>query len=335
MSAPASTTGSRCGTAALVGRPNAGKSTLLNALVGEKVAIVSPRPQTTRNRIVGIVNEPRGQAVLLDLPGVHQPLHRMNVGMMGEVEDALGEVDLVLHLLDASQPWGGGEDYLFGLLAEVRATVVGVLTKVDLVRPKSALLPLLGRYQERRPGSPVVPVSALSGDGLDELRAELFAALPEGEPLYPADLATTQTERFFVAEVVREKLLELTRGELPYTTGVVVEHWQERDDLLLVTATVLVERSGQKAIVIGRGGRMVKAFGQAARLELERLLGVRLYLEVRVKVHPRWREDARVLAAMRPGEAVLHEEGDLAGLEDELEGLEDDPEGLEDEPEDE
>ncbi len=302
----------RYGTVALVGRPNAGKSTLLNALVGEKVAIVSARPQTTRNRIVGIVNDPRGQAVFFDLPGVHKPLHRMNSAMMQEVRSALEEVDVVLHLVDASVPWGGGEDYLFEMLGAVAGATLGVLTKIDLVRPKSALLPLIERYASRRPEAPVVPVAALAGQGLDALRDELFSRLPEGEPCYPDDIASTQTERFFVAEVVREKLLERTRNELPYTTGVVVEHWLEDDGLLRVDAVVYVERDSQKGIVIGKGARMIREVGRAARLELERLLGTRMYLGLRVKVHPRWREDARVLVQMTPGEAAID---DLAVLE--------------------
>lgn len=298
-------TTARSGTVALVGRPNAGKSTLLNALVGEKVAIVSHRPQTTRNRIVGILTEPRGQVVFFDLPGVHRPLHRMNASMMQEVRDALGEVDVVLHLVDASQPWGGGEDYLLELLEPVASPVIGLLNKVDLVRPKARLLEIIERYHRARPSSVVVPASALDGDGLDELRAELFAALPEGEPLYPADLTTTQRERFFVAEVVREKVLALTRGELAFASAVVVDEHDESEDLLRVHATLYVERNGQKAILIGRRGQMIRAIGQAAREELERVLGIRMYLQLRVKVHPRWREDARLLHAMSPGQADI------------------------------
>jgi GTP-binding protein Era len=300
----------RSGTVALVGRPNAGKSTLLNAVVGEKVAIVSDRPQTTRNRIVGILTETRGQAVFFDLPGVHRPLHRMNTRMMQEVRSALEEVDVVLHLLDASVAWGAGEDYLFELLESVRPEVVGVLTKVDLLKDKTGLLPLIERYQQRRPGATIVPISAPRGDGLDALLSELFDALPEGSPLYPDDLTTTQTERFFVAEVVREKLLARVRDELPYTTGVLVQLFEDFGDLLRVEAVIYVERKSQKGIVIGRGGSNIRAVGQDARQELERLLGVRMYLGLHVKVHPRWRDDARVLIDMEPGEALLTEESD-------------------------
>jgi len=206
----------RSGTVALVGRPNAGKSTLLNAFIGDKVAIVSDKPQTTRNRIIGILTEERGQAVFFDLPGVHKPLHKMNTRMMKEVQSALEEVDVVLHLVDSSEPWGGGEEYLFALLESIRPRVVGVLTKIDLLRAKTDLLPLMERYVESRPETPLVPISAIKGDGLEELLGELFKGLPTGPSFYPTDLTTTQTERFFVAEVVREKLLERTRNELPY-----------------------------------------------------------------------------------------------------------------------
>jgi GTP-binding protein Era len=295
----------RSGTVALVGRPNAGKSTLLNTILGDKVAIVSDRPQTTRNRIVGILTETRGQVVFFDLPGVHRPLHAMNTRMMQEVRSALEEVDLVLHLVDASVPWGGGERFLFELLDPVAATSLGVLTKIDLVRNKAALLPLIAAYQERRPGSVVLPIAAPTGDGVEVLLDEIFDRLPEGPPFYPADVTTTQTERFFIAEVVREKLLHRTRNELPYTTGVIVDYLEENQRLLRIDAVIYVERASQKGIVIGRGGRMIKAVGQDAREELERVLGIRVFLELHVKVHPRWREDVRVLREMEPGTAVL------------------------------
>jgi GTP-binding protein Era len=293
---------------ALVGRPNAGKSTLLNALLGDKVAIVSAKPQTTRNRIVGILTEERGQIVLFDLPGVHRPKHKMNSRMMQEVRSALEEVDLVLHLVDASVRWGGGESFLFELLEPVRPRVVGVLTKIDLVRPKEALLPLIAEYHERRSGTVVHPISALDGDGLDGLLDEVFAGMPEGASFYPDDVTTTQTERFFIAEVVREKLLHRTRNELPYTTGVVVDHLEESETLLRVDAVIYVERASQKGIVIGRGGRMIKAVGSDARRELERLLGIKIFLELHVKVHPRWRDDVRVLRDMEPGTGVIDSE---------------------------
>ena len=306
--------GERCGLVALVGRPNSGKSTLLNALVGEKVAIVSGKPQTTRNRIVGVVTERRGQAVFFDLPGVHRPLHRMNRKMMQEVRSALEEVDLILHLVDASNAWGAGEEFLFDLLAPLTADILGVLTKIDLVRPRERLLPLLDSYRDRRPDTEVVPISARTGDNLEELRATLFRHLPEGPQLYPAGVSTTQTERFFVAEVVREKLLRLTHDELPYTTGVLIEQFEERPGMLHIDAVILVERQSQRGVVIGKGGRMIREIGRAAREELEARLGSRMFLGLRVKVSPRWREDARVLVQMEPGVAVPEPEDGPSSL---------------------
>jgi GTP-binding protein Era len=304
------------GTVALVGRPNAGKSTLLNAFIGDKVAIVSDKPQTTRNRIIGILTEARGQAVFFDLPGVHKPLHKMNARMMKEVRSALEEVDVVLHLVDSSEPWGGGEEYLLELLESIRPRVVGVLTKIDLLRAKTDLLPIMERYVERRPGTSVVPISAIKGDGLEALLGELFDGLPKGPSFYPTDLTTTQTERFFVAEVVREKLLERTRNELPYTTGVIVDLFDESGRVLHLEALIYVERKSQKGIVIGKGGRMIRDIGKAAREELERVLGTDIYLGLRVKVHPRWRDDPRVLREMEPGTADLSESlGDLPDIE--------------------
>ena len=295
------------GTVALVGRPNAGKSTLLNAMLDNKIAIVSAKPQTTRNRIIGILTEERGQIVFFDLPGVHRPMHKMNTRMMLEVRSALEEVDLVLHLVDASVSWGGGERFLFELLEPVKPPVLGLLTKIDLVHPKEALLPLIEAYHDQRPGASVLPISAPKGDGLEGLLDEILNLLPKGPPLYPDDVTTTQSERFFIAEVVREKLLHRTRNELPYTTGVVVDYLEESETLLRVDAVIYVERKSQKGIVIGKGGRMIKAVGQDARIELERLLGIKIYLELHVKVHPRWRDDVRVLREMEPGTAFIDE----------------------------
>ena len=220
----------------------------------------------------------------------------------------------MLHLVDASVPWGGGEEYLFELLESVRLPVIGVLTKIDLVPVKTDLLPLIEHYRQHRPEHTLVPISAVEGDGLDRLLAELFVALPAGPPLYPADLASTQTERFFVAEVVREKLLERTRNELPYTTGVIVDLFDESGRLLHVEATIYVERKSQKGIVIGKGGRMIREIGQSAREELEKVLGTEMYLGLHVKVHPRWRDDPRVLREMEPGTA---DSGDIRETADE------------------
>jgi len=291
---------SNSGLVALIGRPNAGKSTLLNALIGEKVAIVSSRPQTTRNRIVGILSEDRGQVVFFDLPGVHRPRHKMNTRMMRDVRSSLEEADLILHLVDATQAWGGGENFLFDLLRDIRPRVLGVLTKIDLIRPRENLLPRIEEYASHDPETPVFPISALRGEGLDELLSEIFENLPEGEALYPDDITSIQSENFFIAEVIREKLLERTRNELPYSTGVIVDALIEDGNLLHIDAVIYVERPSQKGIVIGKKGKMLSSIGTAARKELEKLFGNRIFLRLHVKVHPRWRDDIRVLREMDP-----------------------------------
>lgn len=295
----------KSGTVALLGRPNVGKSTLVNALVGQKVAIVSPRPQTTRHRIVGILNDERGQIVFFDLPGVHRPLHRMNVQMMHVLRETIGEVDVVLQMFAADEPPGHGEAFVLQLLSGLATPVILVPNKLDLPLARKHLSERLAFYTEKRSYEAIVPVSALTGEGLPVLLMHLFAVLPEGEPLLPRDATTTQSERFFLAELIREALLERVEAELPFTTAVLVRHMEEEEKegalpLLKVWADILVERESQKAIVVGRGGRMIKAVGQAARERIEKMLGVKLYLDLRVKVHPGWREKPYVLAELEP-----------------------------------
>lgn len=305
----------RCGTVALVGRPNAGKSTLVNRLVGDKVAIVSARPQTTRNRIVGVATRPAGQMVLFDLPGVHRPLHRMNARMMNEVRSSLEESDLVLHLIDGSSEWGRGEAFVFDLISGL--PTVAAITKIDLIGDKNQLLPKFADYGERRPDTEIVPCSPLNGDGVDTLEETIFRHLPAGEHFYPEDTVSTQTERFFVAEIVREKLLAEVRNELPYATGVIVESFQELPGRMIISAVIFVERPTQKAIVIGKRGSMIKTIGMAARLELEKIFATSVHLETFVKVHANWRNDPWVLREMDPGIARSDDERDLEvpGLE--------------------
>jgi GTPase len=289
-------TPARAGVVALVGRPNAGKSTLLNRLVRAKLAIVSDKPQTTRNRIVGVRTLEAGQIVYLDTPGIHRPLHRMNVRMVDAAVDALREVDLVALVVDASGPMGGGDRYVVQLLTGLTTPVVLVLNKVDLVE-KPTLLPLIDAYRGLHAFTEIVPVSALTGDGVDRLEAVLLTGLPEGPPLYPDDYLTDQPERFFAAEIVREKLLHHTRDELPFTTAVVVDRFEEPDErgLLRLYCTILVEHASQKPIVIGRRGELIKRIGSEARLELEAFFAARVYLDLHVKVKADWREDDRVL----------------------------------------
>ncbi len=298
----------RSGTVALLGRPNAGKSTLVNALLGETIAIVSSKPQTTRHRIVGVLTEERGQAVLFDLPGVHRPLHRMNVQMMHVLRDTLAEVDLVVLLFDAAEPPGAGEEFVVNLLVEVEAPVLLAPNKLDLPAARRHLDERTAFYSSRREFAAQVAISARRGTGLAELRDELFRRLPDGEPLLDPSLTTTQSERFFVAELIREALLDKVERELPYASAVLLRHFEEQETqkgpLLRIVADILVERESQKAIVVGRAGRMIRAIGTAARARIEALLGARVFLDLRVKARPGWREDPRMLAELEPLEAA-------------------------------
>lgn len=286
----------KSGYVSLIGRPNAGKSTLLNTMVGAKVAIVSDKPQTTRNRILGVRGYPDGQIVFVDTPGIHRPLHRMNVRMVDAAVDTLRDVDVVVHVFDATSQPGHGDEYVSSLLEKVETPVVLVLNKVDAVA-KAKLLPLIERAQKWHPYAAIVPVSALTGDGVDRLERVLLEQLSEGEPLYPDDFLTDQPERTLVAETVREKLLQHTRAELPFTTAVVVDKFdeEERDRLLRLYCTILVEQESQKAIVIGRGGEMIKRIGTEARKDLEAAFETRVFLDLRVKVNADWRNDDRAL----------------------------------------
>ena len=286
----------RSGYASLIGRPNAGKSTLLNQIVGEKVAIVSDKPQTTRNRILAVKNLDGGQIVFVDTPGIHRPLHRLNVRMVDAALDTLREVDVVALVFDAATRPGRGDDYVSKLLSSVRVPVVLVLNKIDLVA-KPRLLPLIEQAQKWHDFAAIVPVSATTGDGIDRLERELLTHLPEGEPLYPDDFLTDQPERVFVSETVREKVLQHTRAELPFSSAVAVDRFDEseRERLLRLYCTIYVELESQKPIIIGRGGEMLKRIGTEARLDLERFFGTKVFLDLRVKVNADWRNDDRTL----------------------------------------
>ena len=286
----------KSGFVALVGRPNAGKSTLMNRLVGQKLAIVSDKPQTTRNRITGVRNYDNGQVVFVDTPGVHRPMHRLNVRMVDTALRALGEVDLVIVLVDASEPTGGGDRFLMGAIRKVDTPRVLALNKVDLIA-KEKLLPLIERYDREVGFADIVPISALTGANVDRLEEVILSHLPDGEPLYPEDYLTDQPERFFVSELVREQVLRHTHAELPFASAVVVDRFEEPDEkgLLRLYCTILVERESQKPIVVGTAGAMIKTIGTAARLELERFFDARVFLDLRVKVRSDWREDERIL----------------------------------------
>jgi len=287
----------RVGFVSLIGRPNAGKSTLLNRLVGTKIAIVSDKPQTTRNRILGVRNYPDAQVVFVDTPGIHRPLHRMNVRMVDTALDTLRQVDVLGLVLDASEAGGKGQQFVFGLLKDVKAPVFLILNKIDLIK-RSRLLPMIDEYSRKGMFAEIVPVSAQTGENVDRLERAIIDRLPEGEPLYPTDYLTDQPERFLAGEIVREKLLQLMRDEIPFSSAVLVDRFEEPagpKGILNLYCTIVVERESQKPIVIGRGGEMIKRIGTAAREDLERFFGTKVFLDLRVQVRSEWREDDRVL----------------------------------------
>jgi GTP-binding protein Era len=287
----------RFGIVAIVGRPNAGKSTLLNRILGHKVSIVSAKPQTTRNRIVGILNDPeRGQIAFLDTPGIHKPLHKLNVRMMDHVRQSLAEADVVAMIADATEPFGRGDQYVVDMLRDATVKRFAILNKIDLVK-KQKLLPMMQNYAGTELFDEIVPVSAATGDGVAQLVDLFFANVQPGEPHFSQEDYTTQPERFFAAEIVREKLLAHTQEELPFTTAVSVDRWEEDEEknLIKIYATIVVERESQKPIIIGKQGAMAKQIGTEARQELEATLGAKVFLDLHVAVHERWREDERFL----------------------------------------
>ena len=287
----------RAGFVTVVGRPNVGKSTLVNRLVGQKVAIVSDKPQTTRNRILAVVNRPGAQIVLFDTPGIHKPIHEMNRRMVETAVRSVGQGDLVLWLVEVGEEVGGGDRYVRDVLARARREVILAINKIDTVK-RLRVLPAIEAYRSLLDFAEIVPISALTGDNVDRLEEILQRHLPEGPALYPDDYLTDQPERFFVAEMVREQVLRHTREEIPYASGVVIESFREEEGLVRIEAAILVEREGQKGILIGKGGSMLKTIGTAARLEIEAFLGTRVYLGLFVKVRENWRENQGLLAEM-------------------------------------
>ena len=291
------------GFVSIIGRPNAGKSTLLNKLVGQKVAIVTHKPQTTRNRIQGIVHlkakkgRPAGQVVFIDTPGVHKPDTPLNRQMMQEVREALQSRDLILLIVDVTQRFGAGDQFTLDLVKKAGGPVFLLLNKVDLLE-KSRLLPLIEDYRHRHAFQEIFPISAQKGTGLDELLGAIVRALPAGPRYFPEDQVTDQPERFLASEIIREKILIATGQEVPYAATVLIDQWEEKDKLTRIAATIYVERDGQKGILIGRAGQMLKKIGTLARQELERLLGTRVFLELFVKVRPGWRESREFLAGL-------------------------------------
>ena len=285
----------------ILGRPNAGKSTLLNALVGEKLAIISPKPQTTRNRILGIINFPRqrvakpkareqGQIVLIDTPGVHRSGSSLGRKMMSEVREALEGCELILLIVDAKKKWDATDTYVLDLVKKSGTPVFLLLNKIDLLADKRNLLPVITQFQELHNFQEIIPISALKKKGLDELLECVVKALPNGPRYFPEDQITDQPVRFMAAELIREHVLMQTHEEVPHAVSVLVEQFEEGPKLVRIAAAIYCERDGQKAILLGKGGQMLKKIGTAARLDIEKMVGCKVFLELFVKVQPGWRD---------------------------------------------
>ncbi len=281
----------------MVGRPNVGKSTLVNALTGEKVSIVTPVPQTTRNRILGVVHLPAAQVILMDTPGVHKPGSHLNRQMMAFVRQALGERDAALLVADASQPFGKGDQFTLDLLREYTPKTVLALNKIDLIR-KPQLLPLIERYAQLYPFEEIIPISARCHEGLNTLLEAIVRLLPQGPPYFPPDTYTDQPERFLAAELIRESIIKHTRQELPFVTAVLIDSFEEGPQLTRIRATILVEKESQRPIVLGAGGARIKQIGIDARKELERLLPPKVFLELFVRVESGWRNNRAIVAEL-------------------------------------
>lgn len=283
------------GFVSLLGLPNAGKSTLLNTLVGSKVAIVSSKPQTTRTSIQAVLTRADAQVIFMDTPGIHEAPRLLHRRMMETVKEALADRDLLVWVVDAATGCRPEDAEALKLIAGNPAPAFLALNKVDRIKDKQLLLPLIETYRQLHPFREIVPVSALTGEGVDQLRDLIISALPEGPQYFPPDYVTDQPERFLAAELIRERVLEETRQEVPHAVAVLVDSWEESDRLLKIAATIFVERDGQKKIVIGNRGAMLKKIGTEARLEMERLLGKKIFLELFVKVRPNWRDNPRFL----------------------------------------
>jgi len=288
----------KSGFAAVVGRPNVGKSTLVNSLIGQKIAIISDKPQTTRNKILCILNLPDAQMLFLDTPGIHKPRHKLGEYMVRTAETTLREVDVVLFVVDATEEPGAGEEYILERLAAVSTPVILVINKIDKL-PRAQVLPIIARYTAKRDFAAVVPVSALDRVNLDSLTAEIKKHLGPGPKYYPDDMITDQPERQLIAELIREKVLLLTREEVPHSIAVDIEEVATRDNGdLYVRAVIYVERDSQKGIVIGAGGAALKEAGRLARIDVENLLGTKAYLDLWVKVKKDWRNKRGVLKSL-------------------------------------
>ncbi len=288
----------KSGFVSILGRPNAGKSTLLNALVGQKVSIVADKPQTTRTAIQGVMTTPEAQVVFIDTPGIHKSGSAINKRMMDAVRASLEERDLFIYLVDATKGFGAEDQRALSLLDPKGPPVLLALNKIDALAAKHELLPLLEQYRKLYEFAEYLPISATTGEGLNELRAQVVRRLPEGPEYFPPDHFTDQPARFLAAELIREKLLHATHQEIPHSTAVIIENWEETSRILRIHATILVERPGQRAIVIGAKGSMLKQVGTLAREEMEAIFGTRIFLELHVRVEADWREKAAFLNSL-------------------------------------
>lgn len=284
----------RSGYVSIIGRPNVGKSTLLNSILGEKVAIVTPKPQTTRNRIIGIKTLPGFQIIFIDTPGIHKPKHKLGETMLKTALEALREVDIILFMVEPLEP-KGGDRFIMELLKKVQSPVFLLINKIDTIK-KPELFPLIDHFKELYPFKEIIPISALRQDGIEILIKRIQEYLPHGPRYYPDEFITDQLERFMVSEIIREKVTELTEEEVPHSVAVEVTEWEERSDgLISIRSNIYVEREGQKGIIIGKGGAMLKSIGTAARIDIEKLLNTKVFLELWVKIKKDWREDKRAL----------------------------------------
>jgi GTPase len=282
--------GFKSGFVSIIGRPNVGKSTFLNHVIGQKIAIMSDKPQTTRNKIQGVLTDSDAQIIFIDTPGIHKPKHKLGDFMMKVAQNTLNEVDLILFMINAEEGYGRGDQYIIDRLKEIDTPVILVINKIDQVHPND-LLPLIDQYQKLYPFKEIVPISALQGNNVSRLLEQIKKYLPDGPQYYPADQVTDHPERFIIAELIREKVLHLTREEVPHSIAVVIDVIERRENsnTVYIGATIIVERDSQKGIIIGKQGRMLKEIGKLARLDIEALLGSKVFLELWVKVQKDWR----------------------------------------------
>lgn len=284
----------RSGYVSIIGRPNVGKSTLLNSLLGQKIAIVTPKPQTTRNRLIGVKNLPDAQIIFIDTPGIHKPKHKLGETMVKTAIESLREVDIILFMVEPREI-GRGDMFIIELLRRVQSPVFLLINKIDTVK-KSDLLPLIENFKELYPFKEIIPISALTNDGTELLLTKIHDCLPSGPKYYPDEIITDQLERFMVSEIIREKIAGMTEEEVPHSVAVEIIEWKEREDgLIAISSNIYVEREGQKGIIIGKQGSMLKSIGTAARIDIERLLNTKVFLELWVKVKKDWRDNKRTL----------------------------------------